>query len=127
MASDRSENEAADATGGCLCGAVKFEIRGPLRSVTICHCAMCRRAGTSVGAYTACAPDRLAILGSELRWFQSSPIARRGFCATCGSQLFWEPNHGRHVSISAGAIDDRSRLVAGEHIFRDGTDLPPPA
>ncbi len=105
------------ASGGCLCGAVRFSIRGKLRSITVCHCAMCRRACTSVGAYTACAPDAIAISGSKLRWYRSSPIARRGFCTRCGSQLFWEPIDGDHVSVSLGSLDEPSELLVGEHIF----------
>ncbi len=105
------------ATGGCLCGAVRFSIRGSLRSVTVCHCAMCRRACTSVGAYTACAPDAITISGSKLRWYRSSPVARRGFCSKCGSQLFWEPASGDHISVSLGSLDEAAGLAIGEHIF----------
>lgn len=113
-----SSNEAASlATGGCLCGAVRFSIRGPLRTITVCHCAMCRRAATAVGAYTACAPDAIEVSGTKLRWYRSSPIARRGFCSKCGSQLFWEPAHGQHISVSVGSLDDASALKIGEHIF----------
>ena len=118
-ASSEASSDIPAATGGCLCGAVRFTIRGPLRAVRTCHCAMCRRSNTSVGAYTACAPDQIDIGGRKLRWFRSSPVARRGFCSACGSQLFWEPNGGCHVSVSAGALDDASRLTWGEHIFAD--------
>ena len=31
------------ATGGCLCGAVRYQVHGPLRDVLICHCVECRR------------------------------------------------------------------------------------
>ena len=117
-----SEGSAGtSATGGCLCGAVRFEIRGRLRDVTTCHCAMCRRSHTSVGAYTACAPEQIETRGRTLKWFRSSPEARRGFCSACGTHLFWAPSHGRHVSVSAGSLDDPSGLVWGEHIYRDGT------
>ena len=105
------------ATGGCLCGSVRFSIRGALRAVTVCHCAMCRRASTSVGAYTACAPDAITITGSKLRWYRSSPVARRGFCARCGSQLFWAPSSGDHLSVSLGSLDDPAALRIGKHIF----------
>ena len=113
------------ATGGCLCGAVRYSISGPLRDITICHCPMCRRASTGVGAYTACAPDAIAISGTKLRWYRSSPIARRGFCAKCGSQLFWEPSDGDHLSVSVGSLDDASGLPIGGHIFvaEDSTAL----
>lgn len=115
----KSSEMPAAATGGCLCGAVRFSIEGRLRSITVCHCVMCRRACTSVGAFTACAPDAIAISGSKLRWYRSSPIARRGFCGRCGSQLFWEPGHGDHISVSLGSLDEPSGLAIGEHIFVD--------
>lgn len=108
--------------GSCLCGAVRFNVRGPLHRVTTCHCAMCRRSTTSVGAYTACAPDDIAIQGRKLRWFRSSPIAERGFCARCGSQLFWRRFGGDRISISAGSFDDPSVLEFGDHVFVEGRD-----
>lgn len=104
------------ATGSCLCGDVRFEISGPLRPVSICHCGMCRRASTSLGAYTACAPGDIVVTG-EPRWYRSSPIARRGFCARCGSTLFWEPSHGGHLSVALGSLDDQSGLAIERHIF----------
>lgn len=117
-------DDGPTATGGCLCGAVRFAVSGPLRAVTTCHCGMCARSTTSVGAYTACASGDLAIEGRELRWFTSSPVAERGFCAACGSQLFWRRFGADRVSVSAGSLDDPSVLVLGEHIFvgatRDG-------
>ncbi len=108
--------------GGCLCGAVRYSIRGDLRAVTVCHCAMCRRSTSSLGAYTACAAEAITITGTKLRWYRSSPSARRGFCSKCGSQLFWEPSHGRHMSIAVGSLDDASGLPIGKHIFVEYDD-----
>ena len=107
------------ATGSCLCGAVHYAITGPLRDVTVCHCVFCQRSGTYAGAYAACAPEHLTVLEGKPRWHRSSPVARRGFCAKCGSQLFWEPSHGRHVSVAAGSLDQPTGLRVAEHIFRD--------
>lgn len=114
-------DDRSTATGGCLCGAVRFAVDGLLRSVTTCHCAMCARSLTSVGACTACTRGDLAIAGSELRWFRSSPVAERGFCAACGSQLFWRRFGAERISVSAGSLDDPSVLVFGEHIFVGAT------
>lgn len=111
-------------TGGCLCGAVRYVMTGPLRPVSICHCAMCRRSTSSLGAYTACAPEAIALTETKLRWYRSSPIARRGFCGRCGSQLFWEPGHGRHLSVAAGSLDDQSILAMGEQIYVADDDGP---
>jgi hypothetical protein len=106
------------ATGGCLCGAIRYEVRGPLRDVVICHCQFCRRMNTHVAAYTACAPTDLKLVSSgKLRWYRSSPRSRRGFCSKCGSALFWEPTPLTHISISAGSLNQPTSLKIKEHMF----------
>jgi hypothetical protein len=106
------------ATGGCLCGAVRYRVRGPMRDVIICHCQFCQRAHTHVGAYAACAVSNLVIESARaLRWHRSSPGARRGFCSKCGSALFWEPTPATHISISAGSLNQPTGLKVKEHIF----------
>ena len=110
--------EHAVARGRCLCGGVRFEVHGALRPVIYCHCTMCRRSSGHFDAATACAPEHLRLLAAQpLRWYQSSASARRGFCGTCGSQLFWERTHGSHISIWAGTLDMPTGLKAVEHIF----------
>jgi hypothetical protein len=52
----------------------------------------------------------------EVTWFQSSPEARRGFCGTCGSSLFWD-GPGRYLSIHAGTFDGITGLELAGHIF----------
>ena len=106
------------ASGSCLCGSVRYVVRGPLRDVILCHCVFCRRASTHVGAYSACAPGDLEVQGGRtLRWYRSSPAARRGFCGKCGSTLFWEPAAGTHVSIAAGSLNPPTGLRIAEQIF----------
>jgi len=104
--------------GGCLCGAVRFRVAGPLRKVVYCHCEQCRR--TSGHFVAATGADRNAIEMTEdagLRWFASSESAKRGFCVHCGSSLFWQRNDSDHTSIMAGAIDDKNALTADRHIY----------
>jgi hypothetical protein len=108
---------AVRATGGCLCGAVRFEARGPLRGVVLCHCAMCRRTHGHVAAYTAAQRSAFSLLESRgLRWYASSSIARRGFCAECGASLFWERVGRDTISIAAGALDGPTGLTIIEQI-----------
>ena len=108
------------ATGSCLCGAVSFTITGSMRDVHYCHCAMCQRVLSHTAAYTACEPSKLVVADRrKLKWYKSSPIARRGFCSSCGSQLFWEPAHGKHISVSAGSLDQPTGLHPGQHIFTE--------
>ncbi len=106
------------STGRCLCGALRYTVVGPLRPVSYCHCSQCRRASGHYVAATACDRQDLRLQNDEaLRWYRSSPTAERGFCGTCGSNLFWRPEHGRHISIMAGTLDTPTGLEAEEHIF----------
>jgi hypothetical protein len=113
-----SRPQSAGARGKCLCGAVRFEVQGPLRAVIYCHCATCRRSNGHFVAATACASAHLQLLSAQsLRWYQSSAASRRGFCGTCGSQLFWERAGSGYISIWAGALDTPTGLAAAAHIF----------
>ncbi len=112
-----SEVPTNKATGGCLCGAVSYEITGPLRSVVYCHCEQCRKTSGHFVAATACGTEELKLLNDAgLQWYRSSPEAQRGFCSTCGSSLFWQPEHGEYVAIMAGALDTPTGLSSREHI-----------
>lgn len=85
-----------------------------------CHCEQCRKtSGHFVGA-TAVRPEQLVFKEqASLQWFRSSEFAQRGFCNTCGSSLFWKPDHGRFVSVMAGSVDLPSRLTSNQHIYVD--------
>lgn len=107
------------ATGSCLCGAVRFAVRGPLRPIVVCYCLMCQRSNSTASVTTNCHPDDLDLLAGRPKWFRSSPTSRRGFCARCGSVLFWEAADGSRVAISAGSLDQPTGLRIGEHIFTD--------
>jgi hypothetical protein len=105
-------------TGGCLCGAVRYEVRGPLRAVVMCHCTQCRRMTGHVMAATAARHRDFRLLSEQgLRWYSSSEEARRGFCALCGSTLFWQGAARDYLSIAAGSLDDSSGLRIACHIF----------
>jgi hypothetical protein len=101
--------------GSCLCGAVRYTVDAPLGPVTACHCTQCRKIS---GHFTAAVPapwDKVAVTG-EVRWFKSSEAARRGFCPTCGSYLFWEEYDGL-VYLTAGTLDGETGLSLDGHIF----------
>jgi hypothetical protein len=105
------------ATGGCLCGAVRYEVRGPLRPVVACHCTQCRRmTGHFLAATAAREGDLVITRETGLKWYHASEQARRGFCADCGSTLFWLGNGRDYVSIAAGSIDGATGLKLVQHI-----------
>ena len=107
-------------TGGCLCGAVRYEVDPPLRGVILCHCEMCRKSHGHVGAYTAAPKAALRLTESRgLRWYESSAAARRGFCGDCGGTLFWEGKDRDTISIAAGSLDGPTGLRTTLQIYVD--------
>lgn len=106
-----------EASGGCLCGAVRYAVHGLLRPVVYCHCEQCRKTSGHFVAATACDPEDLELTASDsLRWYDSSPQAQRGFCSDCGGNLFWRPASNEHVSIMAGTLDLPTGVSAIAHI-----------
>lgn len=104
--------------GGCLCKDVRYTVSGPLRGIIACHCEQCRRSSGHFAAMTNALLANITLTSSRtLRWFRSSATAERGFCVTCGSNLFWRPTGGNAMSITAGSLDTPTGLVIEKHIF----------
>lgn len=106
------------ATGGCLCGAVRYAVTGTLGDVVDCHCRMCLRTHGHVGAYSETPRPDLQLTESRgLAWYRSSDKAQRGFCRECGSTLFWQGDQDTMVGIAAGTIDPPTGLRTVQHIY----------
>jgi hypothetical protein len=104
--------------GSCLCGAIRFTIKGDLHAPDACHCGQCRKQSGHFWASTDVKRAALTIEGEDnLRWFNASAQARRGFCATCGSFLFWEPTGQDRVAVGMGTIDAPTNTRLAMHIF----------
>ena len=107
-----------EATGQCLCGAVRFALKEALPQVGLCHCKMCRR--WSGGLPLAAVSGEVKLLADQaLRWHQSSGWGERGFCCECGTPLFWRAGGAPLWAISAGALNDDEGLIIARHIFID--------
>lgn len=96
-------------TGGCLCGAVRFEVSGSILSAGYCHCTHCqKRTGTGSSANCRVAQDDFRIVeGAELlASYQPSTGVPKLFCSRCGSALFsGDPFSDDEVAIRLGAFD----------------------
>lgn len=107
-------------TGSCLCGAVKYEVDGPLRDVIACHCEQCRKQTGTYMSATAAKDGALRLVEDRgLKWYRSSDSAKRGFCAECGSVLFWKGDGRDYTAIAAGSLDGKTGLALEGHIFCD--------
>jgi hypothetical protein len=91
-------------TGRCLCGAVRYEIRGTPLAMYHCHCGQCRRANGASFATNLIVrrADFAVVAGAEqVSRYESSPAKRRHFCASCGSPLY------SHAEATAGIVSVR--------------------
>ena len=111
------------ASGACLCGELRFSFDLPSKWVAHCHCSLCRRAHgaafvTWIGVHSQ--GFRLDDPQQRLHWYASSEGARRGFCANCGSTLFFEsarwPGETHIVLANVDTPVDRTPQA---HVFFD--------
>lgn len=95
-------------TGGCGCGAVRFEIEAPLVAAAYCHCTRCqRRTGTAVQASARLTPGSLKVIAGDdqLRGWAPGEGLERVFCGACGSAVFARDPDGAVSIVRLGAID----------------------
>lgn len=108
-------------TGGCHCGQVQYRITGPMREIIGCHCTQCRRTTGHFLTATAVRRTYFELIREDgLTWFRASDEARRGFCGSCGSKLFWARDGGDSISVVTASLDDTSDLKIAAHIFVGG-------
>lgn len=112
-------------TGGCLCGAIRYEI-DHVFDVVYCHCRNCRRgSGAPVMAAAAVAGDAFRVTRGMPAVYPTSAAGRSHFCAKCGSSLYGEyldPAHplardGRYFSVRIGTLDDPEEAPPQIHQF----------
>jgi hypothetical protein len=105
--------------GSCLCGAVRFEVTSELEGPDACHCTQCRKSSGHYFVSVNVPREALTVEGGDnVAWFQSSEKVRRGFCRTCGSQLFWDPIFKKEwTSIAMGAFEKPTDTKLALHIY----------
>lgn len=97
-------------TGGCGCGAVRFEVSEPLMSAIYCHCTRCQhRTGTAASASGTAAPGSFRLVKGEDRlgvWRPEGGGYDKWFCGACGSALFSRhPEDESRIGVRLGAFD----------------------
>ena len=110
--------ETQEFSGRCMCGAVSFTASAKRPSVVACHCDMCRR--WSAGPFMSLSCQSVAFKGEEnINRVRSSKWAERGFCAKCGSNLFYHIVESEEYQVAAGLFDDQSTLRISLQVFTD--------
>lgn len=117
---EQAKQGGAEITGQCLCGAVTVRARPRRRTVEACHCTMCRRWSGLAYLGVQCGRD-VEFTGEEhIVRYRSSKWAERGFCGTCGSNLFFHYLPNNSYGLLAGLFGDEAGLEPlAEEIFID--------
>lgn len=105
-----------EVTGGCACGAVRYRAAIDPAQAYWCHCRMCQRAlgAVAVAFVNAGKADVEFTSGAPAEW-QSSPIARRGRCADCGTPLTFHYPDSDRMDLTVASLDDPAGIVATSH------------
>lgn len=108
-------------TGGCLCGAVRYECSAQPVSMGICHCRDCQQATGSAFAAAMLVPQNAVTITGNVTYYNvtgdSGSIVSRGFCPICGSRLFSKPPIPELMGIMAGSLDDPSWFKPQAEIY----------
>jgi len=102
-------------TGGCACGRIRFTAQVASDDAYLCHCRMCQRATGSVSIAFKTLPKADVAFAVEPDWYQSSPIARRPYCASCGTSLGFAYPDSEKMDLTIASFDDPSRFKPHYH------------
>jgi hypothetical protein len=108
-----------EATGGCLCGAVRFSITAKPIAAYYCHCTMCQRNGGGPFMAGATVPiETLVFTNGEPKAYESSPGFVRLSCGECGSPVgFRAKDNPKLTDFSLGCLDDPNTIMPEFHMF----------
>lgn len=105
-------------TGGCLCGAVRYEVDGAVTHETLCHCTFCRRASAApVVAWFSVEPGAFHLVQGRLKTFRSSPGVTRSFCADCGTPITYQRDGLGELDVTTCSLDDPESTPPRDHTF----------
>lgn len=111
-------------SGGCLCGAVRFDARNVPDTFGICHCPSCRRWTGSALFEVSIKSDDITWTGAEhIATRQTSDWAERAWCRECGTVLYFRQTkedkwHGG-TDVPLGLFDDPNGFTLTHEIYTD--------
>ena len=108
-----------EQTGGCLCGAVRYRVKGEPQATSLCHCFSCRRStGAPSLAWAIFAEDAVEITDGALAEHESSPNVYRGFCARCGTSLTYRRDSRPGLfDVTTASLDDPEAFPPAREIY----------
>lgn len=111
------------ATGGCLCGAIRYEVSAPLEKLITCYCTDCQRtSGTGASVNAPLPSSGFRIVHGATKVFSkpadSGTVLHRHFCGDCGSPIYSQrANMPEALVLKAGTLDRHSGLRLAMNIW----------
>jgi hypothetical protein len=108
-------------TGGCLCGAIRYEIKGAAHHSTHCHCLHCRRStGAAIVTWTTFRSADFGIVTGTPSRYESRPQVTRQFCGRCGSQLTYQSaQEPESIDVTSCSLDSPEMVSPQDHVWCD--------
>ena len=117
--------EPVEMTGGCACGRVRFTAQVESDEAYLCHCRMCQRASGSVSLALHSLPQANVRWEGAPDWFDSSPIAHRPYCSSCGTSLGFAYLSGTDkMDLTVASFDDPCHFVPKHHFGAESIQRP---
>ena len=113
-------DKSAKHEGGCLCGAVRYVIRGEPLYTANCHCRSCQRAiGAGFVTWTAVKMEGFEVTKGEIKYCETSPGMHRGFCDQCGSSLEGHGENWDEFYVTSASLDNPSIANPVTNVYLD--------
>ena len=107
--------------GGCLCGAVTFEVSDDFDHFQLCHCTQCQKTtGTAHASNLFTRLDQFTWLTGPdtiARYDVEGRSISNAFCTRCGSRVPYVSRSGRVMVVPAGSLDEQPGMVPKANIF----------
>ena len=115
------QGNAEKVTGGCFCGAVRYEAEVYLEDTYYCHCRICQKiTGAPAEVAVIVKPGSLRFVRGEPKYYPTSHFAERGFCPDCGSRLIMRPLLPElsewWINLPIGSLDHSEKAVPASHM-----------
>ena len=113
----------SNATGGCLCGSIRYEVTAATDNIIMCHCTSCQKAsGAGASVNIALLTEQLVFTAGDPKIYVDTAASgtglNRAFCARCGSSIFsMRQNMTDRLVLKAGTLDDSSHAKVTMHIW----------
>lgn len=114
------DHETRKVTGGCHCGAIRYEANGEPLYVPYCHCASCRgTTGAPVVMFVMFEASAVQFVSGERKVYNSSQGVRRTFCPQCGTPLSYEGDWGGNaiIEVYVSTLDEPAAFVPDRHVM----------